>query len=186
MGNVATEYNADGRSARKTQRHALEREFQTWAEGYNLFLTFKFAQGNLTAEAKARQAVSHFWNKMDRVWFSSPQVRSGYRIPRICVLHRGSSGENVHIHALASVPDVPVFSQIADRCWTESDRYNQSLHAQTITDLERSCRYLLHEFWVLGSDTFLPEVSHKASDKQITPSRRTMSQLRRVLNAHYA
>ena len=185
IGNVKTELNIDGKYARKSQRYALEEEFERWSEGMNLFLTFKFAQGELTTETKARQAVSRFWHKMDRVWYSKPQVRSGHRVPRICVLHRGSSGENVHLHALAAVHDLPVFSTIANRYWTENDQYNHSLHMETIRDRKLSCRYLLHEYWILGSDTFLPGVSHRPSNNKTTTPKPSMSQLRRVLKAHY-
>ena len=186
VGNIEDYVSITSKAARQTERARLENEFLTWADGCNLFLTFKFAQGELTSEDRARKAISHFWNKMDRVWYSKPQVAKGVRIPRVCVLHKGSSGQNLHIHALAYAEDIPVFCAVAEKVWLDADRFNHSLHIEAVRSHEKSCRYLLHEYNLSGSDMFMPEVTHKAASQQRLTAKRTMSQLRRVLRAHYA
>jgi hypothetical protein len=184
-GNLATVVYQNSFHGRQRQKQALASALVEWAGDSNLFMTFKFAQGSQTSEERALKALCLFWNKMDRIWYSKSQIRHGYRIPRVCFIHKGSSGKNVHVHALAEVTDVPVFNKIAKNAWASSDKFSFDLHIEPVRNLQACCNYLTHEYTKLGSDSFLGTVSHIPANKCRFQPKQTMSQLKRLLQAHY-
>jgi len=178
-GNIETTYSVTGFSARKKQRLELAQVMQEWTKGFNLFLTFKFSQGNLMNHDRALKIYSLFWNKMDRLWYSSPQIKKGLRIPRVSFVQMGSSGSNIHMHALTKPNDALVFKNIAENIWHATDKCTHDLHIEFIRNLDASNLYLAHEFTLRGSDSFLPEHTH-ISNTNVPPTK-SMSQLKRLL-----
>ena len=179
FGNVETSVSVTSYAYRKRQRLELAKNMNAWTKGFNLFLTFKFAQGTLMNEAMALKIYSKFWNKMDRLWYSTPQIKSEFRIPRVSYKHMGSSGSNIHMHALVRAYDPVVFNNVAVNIWSSCDKFTQDLHIGRIRNLEASNLYLAHEFSLLGSDSFLPEFTHIANSD--VPPKKSMSQLKRIL-----
>ena len=67
-------------------------------------------RANITREGAVR-AASHYWNKLDRVYLSSNDVRRrNTRIPRACFIEGEHCGRNWHYHVALKVPKTLVES----------------------------------------------------------------------------
>ncbi|MDB4236441.1 hypothetical protein N9804_02595 [Planktomarina temperata] len=147
---------------RKQQRQALIDHLL--AQEWNVFGTLKFVNGRTIGSSSADKLLRSYWNRIDRMFFGKAAERQNMRVPRWCFAHEGSDSENYHIHfALqAPIPDVDHMCCVLNAVWAQH-------HAQTaplaknwiipVQDRSAVASYVTHEYWRMGSDTFLDAVS---------------------------
>ena len=119
-------------------------------------LTFKHRQ---TYE-QAEKTLNHFWNCIDRKFYSNASYRKNIRTKRVNVIqlgfNKGSKRQNTHIHFVAkTVDDVSTndFIDIINQVWKTKVATAGLYQIEEIKHTNATSKYLLHEFSTLGTDT---------------------------------
>jgi len=125
------------------------------SKNWKIFGTLTFKH-NLTTE-QAEKALNTFWNMMDRLLYGNLSWRKNKRIKRFCVLQKGNSNYNNHIHFVAkTVKGVTVKDLIEILTYIWHEKIKASGHHNIINEIgnvEATSKYLMHEFYKLGNDT---------------------------------
>jgi len=154
-----------GFEQRKRERQALVQHLL--AQDWNVFGTLKFVNGRTIGRETANKLLRSYWNKIDRVMFGKAAERQNMRVPRWCFAHEGSDTENFHVHFVmqSALPETQSMCCVLNAVWAQH-------HAQTaplaknwigsVQDRAAVASYVTHEYWRMGSDTILDELSWTA------------------------
>ena len=147
---------------RKQERQALVQHLM--AQDWNVFGTLKFVNGRTIGRETANKLLRSYWNKIDRVIYGKAAERQNMRVPRWCFAHEGSDSENFHVHFVmtSALQDTEHMCCLLNAVWAQH-------HAQTaplaknwimpVQDRAAVASYVTHEYWRMGSDTILDELS---------------------------
>jgi len=150
---------------RKKERQALIEHLLT--QDWDVFGTLKFVNGRTIGRKTANTLLRSYWNKIDRVFFGKAAERQNMRVPRWCFAHEGSDHENFHVHFVMknALKNTQRMCCLLNAVWAQH-------HAQTaplaknwimpVQDRAAVARYVTHEYWRMGSDTILDELSWTA------------------------
>ena len=150
---------------RKQERQALIEHLLT--QDWDVFGTLKFVNGRTIGLKTANTLLRSYWNKIDRVFFGKAAERHNMRVPRLCFAHEGSDHENFHVHFVMknALKNTQRMCCLLNAVWAQH-------HAQTaplannwimpVQDRAAVARYVTHEYWRMGSDTILDELSWTA------------------------
>jgi len=150
---------------RKQERQALIEHLLT--QDWDVFGTLKFVNGRTIGRKTANTLLRSYWNKIDRVFFGKAAERQNMRVPRWCFAHEGSDHENFHVHFVMknALKNTQRMCCLLNAVWAQH-------HAQTaplaknwimpVQDRAAVARYVTHEYWRMGSDTILDELSWTA------------------------
>ena len=154
-----------GFEQRRQERQALVQHLM--AQDWNVFGTLKFVNGRTIGRGSADKLLRSYCNKIDRVFFGKAAERQNIRVPRWCFAHEGSDSENFHVHFVMKSPlqDTNHMCCLLNAVWAQH-------HAQTaplaknwvmpVQDRVAVASYVTHEYWRMGSDTILDELSWTA------------------------
>ena len=170
-----------GFEQRKRERQALAQHLL--AQDWDVFGTLKFVNGRTIGRASANKLLRSYWNKVDRVIYGKAAERQNMRVPRWCFAHEGADHENFHVHFVMPSPlqDTEHMCCLLNAVWAQHHTQTAPLAKNWIMPVQDRAAvtsYVTHEYWRLGSDTILDNLSWDA--KQSTPP----PQL--ALNEHYA
>jgi hypothetical protein len=170
-----------GFEQRKQERLALVQHLM--AQDWDVFGTLKFVNGRTIGRKTANKLLRSYWNKLDRVIYGKAAERQNMRMPRWCFAHEGADHENFHVHFVVPSPlqDTEHMCCLLNAIWAQHDTQTAPLAKNWIMPVQDRAAvtsYVTHEYWRLGSDTILDNLSWDA--KQSTPP----PQL--ALNEHYA
>lgn len=171
---------------RYKEQQALNAALAQWTEGHNVFGTLKFMDGTQTSADRAGKSIRKFWNKIDRVFYPSNAVSKGIRIPRVVVMHKGYSGENIHYHFTAKVPFTSAFIDVAKTSWADLDWYTtnaDNVVIEQVRDLKSAYHYLAHEYTKLGSETLQEDTTHWQIPSYCAEKYKNLGQVRRIARA---
>lgn len=150
---------------RKQERRALIRHLleQDW----NVFGTLKFVNGRTIGRYTADKLLRSYWNRVDRVFFGHAADRQNIRVPRWCFAHEGSDSENFHIHFLLKSPieDTEQTSCVLNAIWAQHHTQTAPLAKNWIMpvmDRGEVANYVTREYWRMGADTQLVDISLNA------------------------
>ena len=147
---------------RKQERQALIEHLLT--QDWDVFGTLKFVNGRTIGHKTANTLLRSYWNKIDRVFFGKAAERQNMRLPRWCFAHEGSDSENFHVHFVMknALNNTESMCCLLNAIWVQH-------HAQTaplaknwimpVQDRATVASYVTHEYWRIGSDTILDELS---------------------------
>ena len=150
---------------RKQERQALIEYLM--AQDWDVFGTLKFVNGRTIGRKTANTLLRSYWNKIDRVFFGKAAERQNMRVPRWCFAHEGSDHENFHVHFVMknALKNTQRMCCLLNAVWAQH-------HAQTaplaknwimpVQDRAAVASYVTHEYWRMGSDTILDELSWTA------------------------
>jgi hypothetical protein len=150
---------------RKQERQALIEHLLT--QDWDVFGTLKFVNGRTIGRKTANTLLRSYWNKIDRVFFGKAAERQNMRVPRWCFAHEGSDHENFHVHFVMknALKNTQRMCCLLNAVWAQH-------HAQTaplaknwimpVQDRAAVASYVTHEYWRMGSDTILDELSWTA------------------------
>ena len=150
---------------RRQERQALVQHLM--AQDWNVFGTLKFVNGRTICRHSADKLLRSYWNKIDRVIYGKAAERQNMRVPRWCFAHEGSDRENFHVHFVmkSALPETQSMCCLLNAVWAQH-------HAQTaplaknwimpVQDRAAVAGYVTHEYWRMGSDTILDELSWTA------------------------
>jgi hypothetical protein len=150
---------------RKQERQALIDHLL--AQDWDVFGTLKFVNGRTIGRKTANKLLRSYWNKIDRVFFGKAAERQNMRLPRWCFAHEGSDSENFHVHFVMknALNNTESMCCLLNAIWVQH-------HAQTaplaknwimpVQDRATVASYVTHEYWRIGSDTILDELSWTA------------------------
>ena len=150
---------------RKQERQALIEHLLT--QDWDVFGTLKFVNSRTIGRKTANTLLRSYWNKIDRVFFGKAAERQNMRVPRWCFAHEGSDHENFHVHFVMknALKNTQRMCCLLNAVWAQH-------HAQTaplaknwimpVQDRAAVARYVTHEYWRMGSDTILDELSWTA------------------------
>jgi hypothetical protein len=150
---------------RKQERQALIEHLLT--QDWDVFGTLKFVNGRTIGRKAANTLLRSHWNKIDRVFFGKAAERQNMRVPRWCFAHEGSDHENFHVHFVMknALKNTQRMCCLLNAVWAQH-------HAQTaplaknwimpVQDRAAVASYVTHEYWRMGSDTILDELSWTA------------------------
>lgn len=128
---------------------------------WQIFGTLTFAK-NTNAE-DAVKALTCFWNMVDRALLGNLSYRKNLHVKRLCFLQNGLTNNNNHIHFVANSPlgvKTDDFVEILKYFWI-SKIYNagKEIRIEGVKNIEAVSRYLTHEFYKLGNDTWATKCS---------------------------
>lgn len=134
------------------------------AQPWNVFGTLKFINGRTIGRHAAHKVLRRYWNRIDLTFFGKAAERQRVRVPRWCFAHEGSDAENFHIHfaLLSPIPDTERACTILNAVWAQHHPQTAPLAKNWITpvqDRTAVALYLTREYWRLGSETLLKEIS---------------------------
>jgi len=150
---------------RKQERQALIDHLL--AQDWDVFGTLKFVNGRTIGHKTANKLLRSYWNKIDRVFFGKAAERQNMRVPRWCFAHEGLDSENFHVHFVMknALNNTESMCCLLNAIWVQH-------HAQTaplaknwimpVQDRATVASYVTHEYWRIGSDTILDELSWTA------------------------
>ena len=150
---------------RKQERQALIEHLLT--QDWDVFGTLKFVNGRTIGRKTANTLLRSYWNKIDRVFFGKAAERQNMRVPRWCFAHEGSDHENFQVHFVMknALKNTQRMCCLLNAVWAQH-------HAQTaplaknwimpVQDRAAVASYVTHEYWRMGSDTILDELSWTA------------------------
>ena len=146
---------------RKQERQALIDHLL--AQDWNVFGTLKFVNGRTIGRSSADKLLRSYWNRIDHSFFGKTAERQNMRVPRWCFAHEGGDTENYHIHfALqAPIPDVDHMCCTLNAVWAQHHSQTAPLAKNWIMPVQDPAAvasYVTHEYWRMGSDTFLDAV----------------------------
>ena len=147
------------------QRKQERRELNAYllSQEWDVFGTLKFVNGRTISRQSAHKLLRSYWNKIDRVIHGKAAERQNMRLPRWCFAHEGSDSENFHVHFVmkSALHDTQSMCCLLNAVWTQH-------HAQTaplaknwimpVQDRAAVASYVTHEYWRMGSETFLDEL----------------------------
>lgn len=141
-------------------RHLLEQE-------WDVFGTLKFVNGRTIGRYTADKLLRSYWNRVDRVFFGHAADRQNIRVPRWCFAHEGSDSENFHIHFLLKSPieDTEQTSCVLNAIWAQHHVQTAPLAKNWIMpvkDRGEVASYVTREYWRMGADTQLVDISWNA------------------------
>ena len=147
---------------RKQERQALIDHLL--AQDWNVFGTLKFVNGRTIGRSSADKLLRSYWNKVDRVIYGKAAERQNMRVPRWCFAHEGADYENFHVHFALQAPilDVDHMCCVLNAVWAQHHAQTASLAKNWIMpvqDRAAVASYVTHEYWRLGSHTFLDAIS---------------------------
>ena len=147
---------------RKQERQALIDHLM--AHDWNVFGTLKFVNGRTIGRHNANALLRSYWNKMDRVLFGKAAERQNMRVPRWCFAHEGSDHENYHVHfVMKSAPNITeTMCCLLNAVWAQHHTQTAPLAKNWIMpvqDRTAVASYVTHEYWRMGSDTIVDELS---------------------------
>ena len=150
---------------RKQERRALMKHLleQDW----DVFGTLKFVNGRTIGRNTADKLLRSYWNRVDRVFFGHAADRQNMRVPRWCFAHEGSDSENFHIHFLLKSPieDTEQTSYVLNAIWAQHHTQTAPLAKNWIMpvkDRGEVANYVTREYWRMGADTQLVDISWNA------------------------
>lgn len=130
---------------------------------WNVFGTLNFVTGHKVAGDEAKRLWRRFWNKADRLVYGT-SCNYGYRIERAVFTQYGALGDNAHIHFLAKSPSDPAELCIGlNALWrkmTDCAAHPINNEILPIISKRAASEYVLHDFWLSGSETFNHTISH--------------------------
>ena len=147
---------------RKQERQALVQHLM--AQDWNVFGTLKFVNGRTIGRGSAHKLLRSYWNKMDRVMFGKAAERQNMRVPRWCFAHEGSDSENFHVHFVmkSALHDTQSMCCLLNAVWAQHYVQTAPLANNWIMpaqDRAAVASYVTHEYWRMGSDTILDQLS---------------------------
>lgn len=156
----------------------LKEAYADWwnDERYTIFATLAFhpnlAPDRDAAIGKARNVL----NRLDVAVLGKQTVqRNGIRIPRVVVYQEGAGSLYPHLHVLLSdAGSDEALTQLAT-IWDElnfgpkSTDLNKGCRFEPIEDNKAVANYLAGEFYQLGTDTYVPDLSVGFPDKDTRP-----------------
>jgi hypothetical protein len=152
-------------SQRKQERTELMAHLL--AQDWDVFGTLKFVNGRTIGRDTAQKLLRSYWNKVDRVFFGHAADRQNMRVPRWCFAHEGSDSENFHIHFLLKSPiaDAERACTVLNAIWAQHHGYTAPLTknwVMPVVDRYAVSRYVTREYWRLGTDTQLLDITWDA------------------------
>jgi hypothetical protein len=137
------------------------------AQDWNVFGTLKFINGRTIGRSSADKILRSYWNKIDRVMFGKAAERQNMRVPRWCFAHGGADSENYHIHFVMPSPlqDTEYICCVLNAVWAQHHAQTASLAKNWIMPVQDQAAvasYVTHDYWRIGSDTILDELSWTA------------------------
>lgn len=134
------------------------------AQPWNVFGTLKFINGRTVGRHAAHKVLRRYWNRIDLTFFGKAAERQRVRVPRWCFAHEGSDAENFHVHfaLLSPIPDIEHACTILNAMWAQHHPQTAPLAKNWITpvqDRTAVALYLTREYWRMGSETLLKEIS---------------------------
>ena len=150
---------------RKQERQALIDHLL--AQDWNVFGTLKFANGRTIGRSSADKLLRSCCNKIDRVFFGKAAERQNIRVPRWCFAHEGSDSENFHVHFVMKSPlqDTNHMCCLLNAVWAQHHAQTAPLAKNWVMPVQERvavASYVTHEYWRMGSDTILDELSWTA------------------------
>ncbi|MCH1583986.1 MAG: hypothetical protein L7S62_02400 [Flavobacteriales bacterium] len=166
---------------RKQERQALIEHLLT--QDWNVFGTLKFVNGRTIGRDSANKLLRNYWNKIDRVFFGKAAERQNMRVPRWCFAHEGGDSENFHVHFVLPSPlqNTERMCCLLNAVWAQHHTQTAPLAKNWIMpvqDRATVASYVTHEYWRIGSDTILDELSWTAEQSYYLADR--------ALDEHYA
>ena len=147
---------------RKQERQALIEHLL--AQDWNVFGTLKFVNGRTIGRHSANALLRSYWNKMDRVMFGKAAERQNMRVPRWCFAHEGSDSENFHVHFVmkSALNNTESMCCLLNAVWVQHHAQTAPIAKNWIMPAQNRATvasYVTHEYWRMGSDTILDELS---------------------------
>jgi len=154
-----------GFEQRKQERRALVQHLM--AQDWDVFGTLKFVNGRTIGRKTANKLLRSYWNKIDRVFFGKAAERQDMRMPRWCFAHEGADSENFHVHFVMPSPlqDTEHMCCLLNAVWAQHHAQTALLAKNWVMpaqDRAAVASYVTHEYWRMGSDTILDELSWTA------------------------
>jgi len=150
-----------GFEQRKQERQALVHHLL--AQDWNVFGTLKFVNGRTIGRETADKLLRSYWNKVDRVIYGKAAERQNMRVPRWCFAHEGTDHENFHVHFVMPSPlqDTEHMCCLLNAVWAQHHTQTAPLAknwVMPVQDRVAVVSYVTHEYWRMGSETFLDEL----------------------------
>ena len=147
---------------RKQERQALIEHLLT--QDWDVFGTLKFVNGRTIGHKTANTLLRSYWNKIDRVFFGKAAERQNMRLPRWCFAHEGSDHENYHVHFVMknALKNTESMCCLLNAVWAQHHAQTAPLAKNWIMPMQDRAAvasYATHEYWRMGSDTILDELS---------------------------
>ena len=153
----------------QAQRRRERRELNEYLleQDWDVFGTLKFVDGRTIGKETASRLLRSYWNRVDRVFFGHAADRQNIRVPRWCFAHEGSDSENFHIHFLLKCPiaDTQRACCALNAVWAQHHKQTGSMAKNWIMpviDRWEVANYATREYWRLGADTQLLDISWDA------------------------
>lgn len=158
------------------------------AQPWNVFGTLKFINGRTIGRHAAHKVLRRYWNRIDLTFFGKAAERQRVRVPRWCFAHEGSDAENFHIHfaLLSPIPDTEHACSILNAVWAQHHPQTAPLAKNWITpvqDRTAVALYLTREYWRLGSETLLKEISWDQTTEDTMAQYHHAQQAQRITRA---
>lgn len=171
---------------RKRERQALTAHLlrQEW----DIFGTLKFINGRTIGATTAMKLLRSYWNRVDHVFFGKSAYRQNMRVPRWCFAHEGSDQENFHVHFLLKSPiaDTEHACTVLNAIWAQHHQQTAPLAKNWIMPVINRTgvvQYVIREYWRMGSETLLDEISWSRSSGTEMVQYEHDAQRQRVLRA---
>jgi hypothetical protein len=123
-------------------------------------LTFKYSLNEFDAE----KVLKLYWNKIDKYYYGNKSHRNNLRVSKVCCLQKGTNNNNVHFHFLAKKPaniKREKFKYALNDFWHNNIREaGKEVKFRDVDIIKKDINYLMHEFYKLGTDTFIPSASN--------------------------
>ena len=148
----------------------VRKGWSDWAisEDWNIYGTLNFSLQHKPSLAEAQRRWALFWNVVDRQCYgksNGPQQR----MSRFVYAHKGSNGDNPHIHFLAKVDgDVREFCILLNALWAIMAHVGGAIADQNeilpVISKERVSVYLMHEDQGYEMNGFCEKLTHLPKD----------------------
>lgn len=103
---------------------AVRQEWANWASSYdwNIFGTLNFAVNKKLRFEDAQRYWFAYWNNIDKLCYGKSRSNQ-FRIPRFVYAHKGSCGDNAHIHFLAHSSVTPeLLCVLINATWSNANK----------------------------------------------------------------
>ena len=150
---------------RKQERQELNAYLLS--QDWNVFGTLKFVNGRTIGRGSANKLLRSYWNKVDRRFFGKAAERQNMRVQRWCFVHEGADHDNFHVHFVMQSPlqNTEHMCCLLNAVWAQHHAQTAPLAKNWITpvhDRLAVASYITHEYWRMGSDTILDNLSWSA------------------------
>ena len=134
---------------------------------WDVFGTLRFVNGRTISRNTADKLLRSYWNRVDRVFFGHAADRQNIRVPRWCFAHEGSDSENFHVHFLLKSPiaDTKHVCCVLNAVWAQHHKQTGPMAKNWIMPVKdrwEVANYATREYWRLGADTQLLDISWDA------------------------